>query len=153
MPTETLHYENARFAQQLFNNDTQNLRALEETLGLKVTSREGWIRLEGPVEALQQAKQMFQSLEASLKSGTPVRTRDFNYALNVVQHEGAEVLHGLLTERIQNVPQESQRHAQNPGPKEIRRGHSPARCHLWNWSGRHGQNVSGHGHGGVGVAQ
>ena len=26
MPTETLHFENARIAQQLFNNDTRNLQ-------------------------------------------------------------------------------------------------------------------------------
>ena len=47
MATETLHYETARFAQQLFNNDTGNLRLLEEELEVKATSREGWIKLEG----------------------------------------------------------------------------------------------------------
>ena len=30
MPTETLHFENARFAQHLYNNDTRNLQALED---------------------------------------------------------------------------------------------------------------------------
>jgi hypothetical protein len=34
MRTETLHFENARVAQQLFNNDPQNLRVLEENLGV-----------------------------------------------------------------------------------------------------------------------
>ncbi|MBN2508346.1 MAG: PhoH family protein [Verrucomicrobia bacterium] len=100
MPIETLHYESARFAQQLFNNDSQNLHALEATLGVKATSRDGWIRLDGPAAALEQAKQMFQLLEASLKSGTPVRTRDFNYALGIVQQEGADALKGLYTDRI-----------------------------------------------------
>jgi phosphate starvation-inducible protein PhoH and related proteins len=47
MPSETLHFENARIAQQLFNNDPRNLQALESQLGVKATSREGWIKLEG----------------------------------------------------------------------------------------------------------
>jgi phosphate starvation-inducible protein PhoH and related proteins len=114
MPTETLHYESARFAQQLFNNDSQNLHALEEKLGVKATSREGWIRLDGPTDALEQAKQMFQLLEASLKGGTPVRTRDFKYALGIVQQEGADALKGLFTDRIQTSTKKA-----NVTPKTI----------------------------------
>src|SRR5437762_3226969 len=80
MPSETLHFENARFAQQLLNNDAQNLHALEQILGVKATSREGWIKLEGSAEAVDHAKQLFQLLESSLKSGHPVRGRDFSHA-------------------------------------------------------------------------
>src|SRR5881397_2929053 len=78
MPTETLHFENARVAQQLFDNNTQNLRALEENLGVKATSREGWIKLEGPTDGVDRAKRLFQLLESSLKSGAPVRSREFS---------------------------------------------------------------------------
>ena len=45
MASETLHFENARQAQQLFNNDPRNLQALEEQLCVKATAREGWIKL------------------------------------------------------------------------------------------------------------
>src|SRR5208283_3972140 len=47
MATETLHFENARFAQQLFNHEPRNLQALETELGVKATAREGWIKLDG----------------------------------------------------------------------------------------------------------
>src|SRR2546423_1485438 len=100
MPTETLHFENARVAQQLFDNNTQNLRALEEDLGVKATSREGWIKLEGPTDGLERAKQLFVLLESSLKSGAPVRSREFSQALNVVKHEGVSALRDLYSERI-----------------------------------------------------
>ena len=33
MPTETLHFENARLAQQLFNNEPRNLQALDDRTG------------------------------------------------------------------------------------------------------------------------
>jgi phosphate starvation-inducible PhoH-like protein len=100
MPTETLHYESARFAQQLFNNDTGNLRLVEEELGVRATSREGWIRLEGQPEDLERAKQLFQILEGSLKSGTPVKSREFNQAVTMVKHEGVTALKDMYSERI-----------------------------------------------------
>jgi phosphate starvation-inducible PhoH-like protein len=100
MPTETLHYESARFAQQLFNNDTGNLRLVEDVLGVRATSREGWIKLEGSPENLERAKQLFQILEGSLKAGTPVKNREFNQAVTMVKHEGVEALKELHSERI-----------------------------------------------------
>ncbi len=101
MASETLHFENARQAQQLFNSDPRNLQALEEHLCVKATSREGWIKLEGPAEAVERARQLFQLLEGSLKAGSPVRNREFAYALNVVKHEGASALKSLFDDRIQ----------------------------------------------------
>lgn len=101
MSAETLQFESARHAQQLFNNDPKNLAALEAQLGVKATSREGWIKLEGKAEAVAQAKQMFELLEDSLKAGSPVRNREFAYALSVVKHDGAQALQHLMAERIQ----------------------------------------------------
>ena len=101
MASETLHFENARFAQQLFNNDSRNLKILEEQLGVKATSREGWIKLEGTDEAVHRAKQLFQFLENTVKSGLPVRSREFAHALNVMNNDGAEALESLASEKIQ----------------------------------------------------
>jgi phosphate starvation-inducible PhoH-like protein len=101
MPTETLHYETARHAQLLFNNDPKNLKLMEEELDVKATSREGWIKLEGETEKIERAKQVFQYLESTLKSGAPVRNREFAYALNVAHHDGGEALQSLGKERIQ----------------------------------------------------
>src|SRR6185503_6074912 len=100
MPTETLHFENARFAQQLFNNDTANLRRVADMLGVKATSREGWIKLEGTPEGLERARQLFQVLEGSVKSGTPLRNREFNQAVSLVKNEGVSALKDLYAERI-----------------------------------------------------
>ena len=101
MASETLHYETARHAQQLFNSDPKNLKLLEDELEVKATSREGWIKLEGEEAAIERAKQVFQFLEGTLKSGAPVRNREFAYALNVARHDGAEALQTLNDQRIQ----------------------------------------------------
>src|SRR3974390_3459578 len=100
MATETLHFENARFAQQLFNNEPRNLQSLEAELGVKATARDGWIKLEGAAEAVERAKQLFVSLESLLKTGAPVRNREFTHALNVIKHEGASTLKDLVSDRV-----------------------------------------------------
>lgn len=105
--TETLHFENARLAQQLFNNEPKNLRALEQQLGVKATAREGWIQLEGEAGAVEQARNLFQALEQASQAGVPVRNRDFSHALNLVKAEGAGALRGLFSERILTSPRKA----------------------------------------------
>jgi phosphate starvation-inducible PhoH-like protein len=100
MAIETLHYENARFAQQLFNNDPRNLATLETELGVKATSREGWIKLEGTAENVERAKHLFASLESLLKGGSAVKNREFLHALNVVKHEGGTTLKEIVSDRV-----------------------------------------------------
>src|SRR5580692_8640505 len=104
MPSETLHFDSARLAQQLFNSDIRNLQTLEQELGVKATTREGWIKLEGTAEAVERAKQLFLLLEDSVKAGTAVRNREFAHALGVVKQDGVPALKDMLSERIQTSP-------------------------------------------------
>ena len=117
MPTETLHYENARFAQQLFNHEPRNLKAVETELGVKATSREGWIKLDGPADAIERARQLFASLESLLKAGAPVKNREFSHALNVVKHEGGSTLKEMVTDRVQTHDRKSGVTAKTVGQK------------------------------------
>jgi len=117
MPTETLHFDNARFVQQLLGNDSQNLRAVEGILGVKATARDGWIKLEGENEGLERAKQFFQLLETAAKSGTPVRGRDFSHVLDVVQSEGVGALKEMYSQRIQTSAKKAQVTPKTAGQK------------------------------------
>jgi phosphate starvation-inducible PhoH-like protein len=107
MPTETLHFENARLAQQTFNNEPRNLLALAGELGVKAVARENWIKLDGPTEGLEMARELFQSLETGLKNGGTVRNRDFAQALSVVKNEGVAALRALFSERIVTSPRKA----------------------------------------------
>ena len=104
MPIDTLHFENARLAQQLFNNDPKNLQSLETELEVKAVARENWIKLEGSAEAIAKARQLFELLETSLKGGTAVRNREFSHSLNIVKNEGASALQKMITDRIVTSP-------------------------------------------------
>ncbi len=107
MPTETLHFETARLAQQTFNNVPRNLQALAGELGVKAVARENWIKLEGPSDGVEMAKELFQSLEIALKNGSGVRNRDFAQALSVVKNEGVAALRTLFSERIVTSPRKA----------------------------------------------
>jgi phosphate starvation-inducible PhoH-like protein len=107
VPHETLHFENPRLAQQIFNNEPRNLLAVQEQLGVKAVARENWIKLDGPSEGLEQAKVLFQSLEGLLKNGGVIRNREFNNALSVVKEEGVEALRALFAERITTSPRKA----------------------------------------------
>ncbi len=118
MATETLHFENARAAQQLFNNDPRNLDALKKQLGVQATVRDGWIKLDGAADAVERAKHLFASLEDSLKAGSPVRNREFTHALNVVQHEGVSTLQDLMSDRVQTHEKKPSVTARTVGQKK-----------------------------------
>jgi phosphate starvation-inducible PhoH-like protein len=117
MIEEILHFESARHAQQLFNNDPKNLASVESALGVRATSREGWIKFEGAPEAVARARRMFELLDASVKTGQVVRGKEFAYALNVVQHEGTDALAGLFDTRIVTSTRKAQVMPKTTGQK------------------------------------
>ncbi|MST95386.1 MAG: PhoH family protein [Pedosphaera sp.] len=118
MTTETLHFDNARLAQQLFNHDSHNLQSLETELGVKATSREGWIKLEGPSADVERAKHLFQLLETSVKNGTHIRNREFAQAISVVKDEGVAALKSLYDERIHTSVKKSHVTPKTTGQKK-----------------------------------
>ncbi len=100
MTTETLHFESARAAQQVFGGDDRNLRSLEQELGVKATVRDGMIRLDGEADAVGHAKRLFTVLADHLKAGNTIRARDFAHALHVVKHDGDEALQNLFDQKF-----------------------------------------------------
>jgi len=102
--TSTLHFDNARIAQQLFNNNPKNIQLIEAQLGIKATSRDGWIKLDGDEAGVATATGLFQSLETALKAGLTIRNRDFAYALNTVASDGPQALDELYSVILQTSP-------------------------------------------------
>jgi phosphate starvation-inducible PhoH-like protein len=87
---ETLDFENPRALQALYANDLRLLKTLEDALKVKVTTREGWVRLEGKPENVERARQVFQQLDAARKNGVEIRRHEFDYALRSVAGQGQD---------------------------------------------------------------
>ncbi len=101
---ETFEFESPRVLGQLFLNDPRNLQSVENALGVKLTTREGWLRAEGEPQGVERVGKMFRQLEDARKGGLNIRRYEFNYALRSVQEENSTGLDALVISKIQTSP-------------------------------------------------
>ncbi len=83
--TETLDFESARAVQSVIGNDLRNLNLLEERIGIKATTRDGWIKLEGTKAAVQRARQVFDQLRDAQAKGFPIRRHEVQFAIDSLE--------------------------------------------------------------------
>jgi phosphate starvation-inducible PhoH-like protein len=102
--TRTLHFENARLLQSLYANDLKLLKSMEDSLGVKVTTREGWVKLEGEPEKIDKAQRVFDQLEEAQKKGVPIQKHEFQYALNSVSEAREDNLTDVVSRKITTSP-------------------------------------------------
>jgi phosphate starvation-inducible PhoH-like protein len=98
--TRTLHFDNARQLQSLYANDLKLLKSMEDSLGVKVTTREGWVKLEGEPEKLDKAQRVFDQLEDAQKKGVPIQKHEFQYALSSVNEARNDNLTDAVSMKI-----------------------------------------------------
>ncbi len=98
---QTLQFESARILQSLYVNDLKLLKALEEKLTVKVTTREGWLRVEGEPDQIDQTRRVFEQLDRARLSGLSIRKHEFFYALrSVAEPQTESSLDQLLDTKI-----------------------------------------------------
>ena len=98
--SRTLQFESPRALQSLYANDIQLLKHLEDSLGIKVTTREGWMKLEGDRSRIDKAQQVFQQLEQARQQGVDIQKHEFNYTLKAVTEERDESLGDIVSTKI-----------------------------------------------------
>lgn len=82
MPAVTLDYETPHFLQSLLAHDLSLLKELGNSLDLKVTSREGWVKLEGTDDAITAGQRVFIQLEKARRGGAEINPHFFRFALD-----------------------------------------------------------------------
>ena len=98
MATRTLHYASPRHAAALYAGREENLVHAERSLGVRLTSREDWLRLEGDEEPLARAEALFAFLDQARGQGMTIRTPDFHRLTDAfARGEGAQLQELLAT--------------------------------------------------------
>lgn len=92
MPSETIHFPNARQLSQLYANDERHLEAVEESLGVRLVCRDDWVQIDGSVEGIAGVKAIFELLESARGQGLRIRSSDFHYTLRCVAAGKADEL-------------------------------------------------------------
>jgi phosphate starvation-inducible protein PhoH and related proteins len=102
--TRTLQFESARALQSLYAHDLKLLKTLEDSLGVKVTTREGWVKLEGEPAQIERAQRVFDQLEEARQQGVDIQKHEFSYALNSVTEARDENLADVVSTKITTSP-------------------------------------------------
>src|SRR5436853_6309838 len=98
--TRTLEFDSPSALQSLYANDLKLLKTLEDSLGVKVTTREGWVKLEGEPQRLDQAQRVFEQLEQARQKGVDIHKHEFSYALNSVTEARPDNLSDVVDVKI-----------------------------------------------------
>jgi phosphate starvation-inducible PhoH-like protein len=102
--TRTLQFDSARSVQSLYANDLKLLKTLEDSLGVKVTTREGWVKLEGESQQVDRAQRVFEQLEQARQKGVDIHKHEFSYALNSVAESRPDSLSDVVDAKITTSP-------------------------------------------------
>src|SRR6266481_1976393 len=139
--TRTLQFESPRVLQSLYANDLKLLKNLEDSLGVKVTTREGWVKLEGDPGPLDKAQQVFEQLDKARQQGVDIQRHEFNYALNSVTGQKDENLSDIVSTKITTSSRKPPIVARSANQRAYVEAIQKPRRVFWNWTGWHGQNL------------
>src|SRR4030081_959109 len=98
--TRTLQFDSARSVQSLYANDLKLLKTLEDSLGVKVTTREGWVKREGDPSQVDRAQRVFEQLDQARQKGVDIHKHEFSYALNSVAESRPDNLNDVVDVKI-----------------------------------------------------
>ncbi len=79
--TVTLEYENARALRALYGGDENLLRTMERRLGVHITTRDGWMKIDGSPTAVDHAKKILAQLGRISSQGGVIGRDEFLFAL------------------------------------------------------------------------
>ena len=100
MPSKVLHFPSPRHLNQLYGGREENLGHAEKTLGVKLVSRDGWLKIEAPAGPLALAEDFFSFLDAARGQGMSIRAPDFTrLADSFARGDGAQ-LRALLDQPL-----------------------------------------------------
>ncbi len=85
MPTTTLTYETPQFLHSMLGDDIAHLRALGDAFNVRVTSRDGWVKLEGDEAGIESTKLVLSQLEKIRRSGDEVNANTFRLVVDNVK--------------------------------------------------------------------
>jgi phosphate starvation-inducible PhoH-like protein len=103
MPTATLEFETPQFLHSLIGGDLSRLKQLESEAKVKLTTRDGWLKIEGPnAEDVEKTRQVVARLEEACRAGTRIDAHLFRVACNSVfgPEANATALRDLTSVRL-----------------------------------------------------
>lgn len=100
MITETIHFDNAREAQDLTGSHFQLMKVIEKRLDVRLTSRDLWLKIEGEEAAVQRTTRFFSGLRHNRNRGIPTSKHGLIYLLKAFQAGEERIFEKLSSIRV-----------------------------------------------------
>jgi phosphate starvation-inducible protein PhoH and related proteins len=100
VPSKTLYFSNPRHLHQLYAGRDENLGLVEQALGVKLVTREEWLKVDGPADAIARTETLFGHLNEARGQGVLIRTPDFTRIVDALAHGHGEELNALFGEPL-----------------------------------------------------
>ncbi len=101
MPSETIQYETPEFLQALSAQDVQLLNQLGDTFDVQVTSRDGWVKLDGSEDGISGAREVLHQLEKLRRKGGEISAATFKLMLqSVIEARGQQPADALMSLKL-----------------------------------------------------
>jgi len=97
MPSKTLHFPDPRHLASLYGGQDENLVHAERCLGLKLVTREDWLKLEGPAAAILRGEELFACLDEARTQGLVIRSPDFHRFVEAIARGEGQTLRDLFS--------------------------------------------------------
>ena len=81
MADKIIEFESPHFLHSLFADDLGMLKEMGEKLGITVTTRDAWVKLEGNEESISAGQAVFADLEKARRRGGATTPHSFRYAM------------------------------------------------------------------------
>ncbi len=100
MPSKTLYFPNPRHLHQLYGGRDENLGLVEQSLGVRLVTREEWLKIDGPADAIARTESLFGHLNEARGQGVVIRTPDFTRIVEIFSHGNGDELRALFGEPL-----------------------------------------------------
>jgi phosphate starvation-inducible PhoH-like protein len=100
VPSKTLHFPSPRHLASLYAGREENLGHAERALGVKLVTREDWLKVEGRAEPVARAEALFEFLNTARSQGMTIRTPDFHRITDGFARGEGEQMRALIDEPL-----------------------------------------------------
>ncbi len=98
--SQTLRFPHARHLHQLYCGSEENLTRVEAALAVRLVTRDDWLKIDGPAEAVARAEEFFTLLNTGRTQGLAMRTPDFLRLLALYTQDAGASLRTLFHEPL-----------------------------------------------------
>ncbi len=96
MPSKTLFYPSPRHLSSLYAGREENLALVEKAIGVKLITRDDWLKIEGNADAISKAETLFGYLNEARNQGVSLRTPDLQRIVDTLAKGNQDELQALL---------------------------------------------------------